>query len=50
MQQDNEENTVLFSSKDPGHCEVKELLSRCKLLQYLRIFLDEGFDSLRSVM
>ena len=38
-----------FNERDTGHREVKQVLERCKLLQYLDIFIAEGFDCLKSV-
>ena len=43
-----QENEV-YNPNDAGHIEVRDLLSRCKLLQYLEIFIIEGFDTLKSV-
>lgn len=38
-----------YNERDTGHREVKQVLERCKLLQYLDIFITEGFDCLKSV-
>ncbi|KAI7876553.1 hypothetical protein K492DRAFT_172427 [Lichtheimia hyalospora FSU 10163] len=38
-----------FNERDTGHREVKQVLERCKLLQYLDIFIAEGFDCLKSL-
>lgn len=38
-----------FNERDTGHREVKQVLERCKLLQYLDIFITEGFDCLKSL-
>ncbi|CDH57466.1 hypothetical protein RO3G_07013 [Lichtheimia corymbifera JMRC:FSU:9682] len=38
-----------FNERDAGHREVKQVLERCKLLQYLETFIAEGFDCLKSL-
>ncbi|ORY92292.1 hypothetical protein BCR43DRAFT_446145 [Syncephalastrum racemosum] len=43
-------DSVSYDDQYEGHREVKQLLESCRLLQYLDTFLNEGFDSLRSVM
>lgn len=40
---------VPYNENDLGHQEVKDLLDKCKLSQYLSVFINEGFDSLKSV-
>ncbi|KAI8145914.1 hypothetical protein BJV82DRAFT_602726 [Fennellomyces sp. T-0311] len=43
-----QENEV-YNPNESGHNEVRDLLSRCKLLQYMEIFINEGFDTLKSL-
>ncbi|KAI9320638.1 hypothetical protein BX666DRAFT_1909821 [Dichotomocladium elegans] len=40
---------VIFNEHDRGHREVRDLLSRINILQYLDTFLSEGFDCLKSI-
>ncbi|KAI9482582.1 hypothetical protein BDB00DRAFT_160916 [Zychaea mexicana] len=44
-----QETAILYDPNDSGHIEVRDLLNRCKIPQYLEHFLNEGFDSLKSL-
>ena len=46
---ETQDEHLTFDINNQGHQEVKDFLQHCRLLQYLEVFIAEGFESLPSV-
>ena len=44
-----QDDHLIFDPNDQGHRDIKEFFQHCRLLQYIEVFIAEGFESLPSV-
>ncbi|KAI7849180.1 hypothetical protein BDC45DRAFT_521414 [Circinella umbellata] len=47
---ETQDEHLIFDINNQGHQEVKDFLQHCRLLQYLEVFIAEGFESLPSLI